>query len=63
MLTEIALVILGIPDNILSFSILSKLSEDLWHVVENIIMNKVLIKSPNATLMKLKELVQKEESH
>jgi hypothetical protein len=26
-------------------------------------MNKVLIKSPNATLMKLKELVQKEESH
>ena len=62
MLTKIALVKLSVPNNILSFSILSKLSEDLWNVVDNIIMNKVLIKSPNATLTKLQELVHLEES-
>ncbi|PLW26249.1 hypothetical protein PCANC_26631 [Puccinia coronata f. sp. avenae] len=62
LLTEIALVKLGVPENILSFSILSKLSEDLWNVVDNIIMNEVLIKSPNTTLTKLQELVHLEES-
>ncbi|PLW34183.1 hypothetical protein PCASD_13302 [Puccinia coronata f. sp. avenae] len=62
MLIEIALVKLGVPDNILCFSILSKLSEDLWNVVDNIIMNEVIIKSPNATLTKLQELVHLEES-
>ena len=62
MLIEIALVKLGVPDNILCFLILSKLSEDLWNVVDNIIMNEVIIKSPNATLTKLQELVHLEES-
>lgn len=62
MLIEIALVKLGVPDNILCFSILSKLSEDLWNVVDNIIMNDVIIESPNATLTKLQELVHLEES-
>jgi hypothetical protein len=62
MLTKIPLVKLGVPDNILSFSILSKLSEDLWNMVDNIIMNEVLIKSFNATLTKLQELVHLKES-
>ncbi|PLW49320.1 hypothetical protein PCASD_02649 [Puccinia coronata f. sp. avenae] len=61
MLIKIALVKLGVPDNILCFSILSKLSEDLWNVVDNIIMNEVIIESPNATLTKLQELVHLEE--
>ena len=62
MLIEIALVTLGVPDNILCFSILSKLFEDLWTVFENIIMNEVIIESHNATLTKLQELVHLEES-
>jgi hypothetical protein len=62
MLIKIALVKLGVPDNILCFSILSKLSKDLWNVVDNIIMNEVIIESPNATLTKLQELVHLEES-
>ncbi|KNZ45644.1 uncharacterized protein VP01_7954g3 [Puccinia sorghi] len=43
MLMEISLVKLGVLDNILSFSILAKLSEDLYNVVENIIMKKVIV--------------------
>ncbi|PLW27599.1 hypothetical protein PCASD_21002 [Puccinia coronata f. sp. avenae] len=62
MLTEIALVKLGVPDNILSFSILAKLNEDLWNVIDNIIMNEVIVESPQATLSKLQEIVHLEES-
>ncbi|KNZ62507.1 uncharacterized protein VP01_12626g1 [Puccinia sorghi] len=49
MLTEIAFVRLGVPDNILSFSILAKLSEDLYNVMDNIIMNEVIVESLSAT--------------
>ncbi|KNZ44439.1 uncharacterized protein VP01_9168g1, partial [Puccinia sorghi] len=62
MLTEIALVKLGVPDNILSFSILAKLSEDLYNMVDNIIINEIIVESPNATLTKLQEIVHLEES-
>ena len=62
MLTKIALVKLGVPNNILSFSILAKLSEDLWNVVDNIILNKVIVESPAATLTKLQEIVHLQES-
>jgi hypothetical protein len=57
MLTEIAVCKLGVPENILSFSILSKLSEDMYNVVDNIIMNEVICESPSATLTKLQEIV------
>ena len=62
MLTEIAVCKLGVPENILSFSILSKLSKDMYNIVDNIIMNKVICKSPAATLTKLQEIVHLEES-
>lgn len=39
------LIKLGVPDNILSFSILAKLSEDMYNVVDNIIMNEVIVES------------------
>ncbi|KNZ61185.1 uncharacterized protein VP01_14400g1, partial [Puccinia sorghi] len=62
MLTEIAMCKLGVPKNILSFSILSKLNEDLYNVVDHIIMNKVICESPPANLTKLQEIVHLEES-
>lgn len=62
MLTEIAICKLGVPENILSLSILSKLSEDLYNVFDNIIMNEVIVESPAATLTKLQEIVHLEES-
>jgi hypothetical protein len=40
MIKEISVVQLGIPDNIISVSILAKLSKDYWNVVDNIIMNE-----------------------
>ncbi|PLW56105.1 hypothetical protein PCANC_04655 [Puccinia coronata f. sp. avenae] len=46
----------------LSFLILAKLNEDLWNVVNNIIMNKVIVESPQATLTRLQEIVHLEES-
>ncbi|KNZ60175.1 uncharacterized protein VP01_15g9 [Puccinia sorghi] len=46
----------------MSFSILAKLDEDLYNVVNNIIMNKVICKSSSATLTKLQEIVHLEES-
>ncbi|KNZ52963.1 uncharacterized protein VP01_3383g2 [Puccinia sorghi] len=58
MLNKIAVCKLGVPDNILSFSILAKLSEDLYNVVDNIIMNEVICESPAATLTKLQEICQ-----
>lgn len=62
MMNEIAIVNLGVPDDILSFSILAKLSEDLHNVVDNIIMNEIIVASPDATLTKLQEIVHLEES-
>jgi hypothetical protein len=62
MLNKISVCKLGVPDNILSFSILSKLSEDMYNVVNNIIMNKVICESPSATLTKLQEIVHLKES-
>ncbi|KNZ45001.1 hypothetical protein VP01_8598g1 [Puccinia sorghi] len=40
MLTEIAVCKLGVPKNILSFSILPNLNEDIYNVVDHIIMAK-----------------------
>ena len=62
MLTEITLVKLGIPHNILSFSLLSRLNKDMWNVVDKIILNKVSVESHQATLTKLQEIVHLEES-
>ncbi|OAV84751.1 hypothetical protein PTTG_31092, partial [Puccinia triticina 1-1 BBBD Race 1] len=62
MLNEISLVSLGVPDNVLSFSILAKLNEDMYNIVDNIIMNEVICKNPNAVLVKLQEVVYLEES-
>jgi hypothetical protein len=62
MLTEIAVYKLGVPKNILSFSILSKLSKNMHNVVDNIIMNEVICKIPSATLTKFQEIVHLEES-
>ncbi|KAI7944826.1 hypothetical protein MJO28_010521 [Puccinia striiformis f. sp. tritici] len=57
MLNEIRMLNLGVPDNILSFSILAKLSEDLYNLVDNIIMNEVICENPTAVLSKLQEMV------
>ncbi|KNZ53707.1 hypothetical protein VP01_315g2 [Puccinia sorghi] len=46
MLTEIAICKLAVPNNILSFSILAQLNEDLYNVVKNIIMNEAICESP-----------------
>ncbi|KAI7940222.1 hypothetical protein MJO28_013874 [Puccinia striiformis f. sp. tritici] len=57
LLNEIRLLQLGVPDNILSFSILAKLSEDMYNIVDNIIMNEVICENPAAVLSKLQEMV------
>ena len=62
MLTEIAMVKLGLPDNIISFSILAELNEDLWNVVDTIILKEVIFGSPQATLTKIQEIVHLEQS-
>ncbi|POW21890.1 hypothetical protein PSHT_01837 [Puccinia striiformis] len=61
-LNEVRMLQLGVPDNILSFSILAKLSEDLYNLVDNIIMNDVICENPTAVLSKLQEMVHLEES-
>ncbi|KNZ51366.1 uncharacterized protein VP01_3983g2 [Puccinia sorghi] len=38
------------------------LSEDMYNIVENIILNGVIVKRPSATLIKLQEIVHLEES-
>ncbi|KAI7956645.1 hypothetical protein MJO28_003740 [Puccinia striiformis f. sp. tritici] len=62
LLNEIRMLQLGVPDNILSFSILAKLSEDMYNIVDNIIMNEVICESPAAVLMKLQEMVHLDAS-
>ncbi|KNZ46381.1 uncharacterized protein VP01_7318g1, partial [Puccinia sorghi] len=62
LLNEIAVVKLGVPNDVLCFSILAKLSEDMHNVVENIIMSEYNVTHPDATLSKLQELVYLEES-
>lgn len=62
MLNDVAIVKLGVPDDVLCYSILAKLSEDLHNVVDNIIMNESLVAHPDATLAKLQEIVFLEES-
>ncbi|KAI7951517.1 hypothetical protein MJO28_007201 [Puccinia striiformis f. sp. tritici] len=62
MLNELTMVSIGAPENILSFTILAKLSEDLYNVVNNIIMNEVICESPNAVLIKLQEMVYLDKS-
>jgi hypothetical protein len=62
MIRECAIVQLGIPDNIISISILAKLSKDYWNVVGNIIVNEAIIFYPSCTLKKLWELVYMKET-
>lgn len=62
MINEFAVVQLGIPDDIISISILAKLSKDLWNVVDNIIMNESIVFYPSLTLKKLQELVFMKEA-
>ena len=61
-LNEISIFKLGVPDEVLSYSILAKLSQDLWNVVDNIIMNEELVKNPAKTLAKLQEMVYLDEA-
>jgi len=62
MMTDMSVVLLGVPEDILCFTILSKLTEDMWQTVDSIMMNEDNIKSPEATLSKLQELVFLDES-
>jgi hypothetical protein len=57
MMNEFAVVQLGIPDDIISISILAKLSREHWNVVDNIILNESIVFFPSQTLKKLQELV------
>ena len=61
MVKELFIVKLGIPDNIISISILAKLSKDYWNVVNNLIMKKENL-SPSRILRKLQELVFMKET-
>jgi hypothetical protein len=61
MVKELFIVKLGIPDDIISISILAKLSKDYWNVVDNLIMNKPSL-TPSRTLRKLQELVFMKET-
>ena len=62
LINGISIVKLGVPDDVLCYSILAKLSKNLWNVVDNIIMNEELVKHPDATLAKLQEMVYLDES-
>jgi hypothetical protein len=57
MINEFSVIQLGIPDDIISISILAKLSREHWNVVDNIILNKSIVFFPTRTLKKLQELV------
>jgi hypothetical protein len=57
MIKEFLVVQLSIPDNIISISILAKLSKDYWNVVKNIIMNESIVFFPSHTLCKLQIFV------
>jgi hypothetical protein len=57
MINKFVVIQLGIPDDIISISILAKLSREHWNVVANIIMNEAVVFYPNLTLKKLQELV------
>lgn len=62
MLNEIAVVKMKVPDDVLCYSILAKLSEEMHNIVDNIMMNDSLIANPEATLGKLREQMYLEES-
>ncbi|PLW22454.1 hypothetical protein PCASD_11632 [Puccinia coronata f. sp. avenae] len=47
MIKEILVVQLGMQDDVISMSILAKLSKDYWKVVDNIIMNESIIFFPS----------------
>jgi hypothetical protein len=57
MMNKFSVVQLGIPDDIISISILAKLSREYWNIVDNIILNKSIVFFPSQTLKKLQELV------
>lgn len=62
LLNEIAVVKLGVLVDVLCFSILSKISGDMYNHVNNIIYSPYCISHPDATLSKLQELVYLDES-
>ena len=57
MMNKFSVVQLGIPDDIISISILAKLLRKYCNVVNNIILNKSIFFFPSCTLKKLQELV------
>ena len=57
LLNKIRMVSIQVSNEILSFSILAKLSEDLYHLADNIIMNEAICENPTAVLAKLQEMV------
>jgi hypothetical protein len=62
MLNEIALVDLGVPENVLCYSILAKLPNSMWNIVDSMVLNEELVSFPETTLAKLQEFVFAEES-
>lgn len=62
MLNEVAMVKLGVPANVLCYSILAKLPKHMWTIVDTMVLNESLVSVPEATLSKLQEFVYAEES-
>ncbi|KAI7956353.1 hypothetical protein MJO29_007752 [Puccinia striiformis f. sp. tritici] len=48
---------IGVPDDLISISILAKLSKDMYNVVDNIVMNESIVHFPKLTIKKLQEVV------
>ena len=62
MLNEIALVKLGVPKNVLCYSILSKLPKQMWTIVDTMVLNEALVSFPETNFSKLQEFVYSEET-
>ena len=62
MLNEVALVKLGVPANVLCYSILAKLPHQMWNIVDTLVLKEALVSVPEATLSKLQEFVYAEET-
>jgi len=61
-LNEIALVKLGVPANVLCYSILAKLPRQMWNIVDTLVLNEALVYVTEATLSNLQEFVYAEET-
>jgi len=61
-INELAVVKMGIPEDVLSYTILAKLSEEHYHHVKSIMLKENLFQSPNKVLSKLTEISHIEKS-